>query len=163
MSPDPFTPLPGVARPVSSKPKWTPVLPVPAGAPPAPRQHPKLGVPSATWTYTDAAGAVLGYVGRFDVAPSEKVFRPLIYMKADSGAKAEWRWESWPPKRPLYGLQQLAQKVAALVVVTEGEKAADAAAKLLPGVAVVTSPNGSRSAGKADWSPLRNRRVVLWP
>jgi putative DNA primase/helicase len=27
----------------------------------------------------------------------------------------------------------------------------------------VTSPNGSKSASKADWSPLRGRRVVIWP
>lgn len=28
---------------------------------------------------------------------------------------------------------------------------------------VVTSPNGSKSADKADWSPLRGRDVVIWP
>jgi putative DNA primase/helicase len=27
----------------------------------------------------------------------------------------------------------------------------------------VTSPNGSKSAAKADWSPLKGRRVVVWP
>src|SRR5215831_6555738 len=105
MSADPFAPLPGDTRAASKKTEWSPVLPVPATAPQAPRQHPKLGVPSATWTYTDVAGALLGYVMCFDVAPGEKVFRPLIYMKADTTAKAEWRWESWRPKRPLYGLQ----------------------------------------------------------
>jgi putative DNA primase/helicase len=33
----------------------------------------------------------------------------------------------------------------------------------LPGFVVVTSPNGSKSAGKADWSPLRDRAVTVWP
>ncbi len=28
---------------------------------------------------------------------------------------------------------------------------------------VVTSPGGSNAARKADWSPLRGRRVVIWP
>jgi putative DNA primase/helicase len=28
---------------------------------------------------------------------------------------------------------------------------------------VVTSPNGSKSASKADWSPLRGRAVTIWP
>jgi putative DNA primase/helicase len=28
---------------------------------------------------------------------------------------------------------------------------------------VVTSPNGSKSADKADWSPLHGRDVVIWP
>lgn len=45
----------------------------------------------------------------------------------------------------------------------EGEKAADAATGLLPGFVVVTSPNGSKSAGNADWSPLRGREVIVWP
>ena len=49
------------------------------------------------------------------------------------------------------------------MVVCEGEKAADAATGLLPGFVVVTSPNGSKSAGKADWSPLRGRAVTVWP
>ena len=49
------------------------------------------------------------------------------------------------------------------MLVTEGEKAADAATQLLRGFAVVTSANGSKSAGKADWSPLSGRDVIIWP
>jgi putative DNA primase/helicase len=75
----------------------------------------------------------------------------------------EWRWESWPAKRPLYGLQRLAEKPFAPVVVCEGEKAADAAGGLLPDFVVVTSSNGCKSAGNADWSPLRGRTVIVWP
>ena len=77
--------------------------------------------------------------------------------------KAAWRWESWPPKRPLYGLQALARRPSAPVVVCEGEKAADAAAQLLASYVTVTSPNGAKGAGKADWSPLRGRAVTIWP
>jgi putative DNA primase/helicase len=73
------------------------------------------------------------------------------------------RWESWATPRPLYGLQGLAERPDAQVVVTEGEKAADAAGTLLPAMVAVTSPNGSKSAGKADWSPLHGRRLVIWP
>ena len=80
-----------------------------------------------------------------------------------AGGKLEWRWERWPPKRPLYGLQRLAERPCAAVVVCEGEKAADAAARLLSGYVAVTSPNGSKSAAKADWSPLQGRAVTVWP
>jgi hypothetical protein len=66
-------------------------------------------------------------------------------------------------KRPLYGLQGLSERLFVPVVVCEGEKAADAATRLLPGFAAVTSPNGSKSAGKADWSPLKGRAVTIWP
>ena len=161
--PDPFAPIGAPGDTPSPKCKaWTIVLPVPADAPTAPTAHFKLGKPAATWTYTDAAGAVLGYVLRFDVG-DEKQFRPLTLWRPASGGAAEWRWESWPPKRPLYGLNRLAESRSARVVVCEGEKASDAATGLLPGFVVVTSPNGSKSAGKADWSPLHGRAVTVWP
>jgi putative DNA primase/helicase len=135
---------------------------VPADAPKPPAEHFKLGKPATTWTYHNAIGQVLGYVLRFDDGASEKQFRPLTMWRNAAG-KLEWRWESWPPKRPIYGLRRLAERPSAPVVVTEGEKAADAVTRLLPDVVAVTSPNGSKSASKADWSPLRGRAVVIWP
>jgi len=99
---------------------------------------------------------------RFDGADG-KEFRPLTLWRDSVSGRLEWRWESWPPKRPLYGLQELADRPVAPVVVCEGEKATDAARRLLPGFVVVTSPTGSKSADKADWSPLHGRDVVIWP
>ncbi len=81
----------------------------------------------------------------------------------DGAGGLAWRWESWPAPRPLYGLDRLAAAPSAPVVLCEGEKSADAATKLLPGHVVVCSPNGSKSASKADWSPLRGREVTIWP
>ena len=49
------------------------------------------------------------------------------------------------------------------MLVTEGEKAADAARLIFPEVAVVTSPNGAKAAAQADWSPLKGKRVTIWP
>ena len=48
-------------------------------------------------------------------------------------------------------------------MIVEGEKAADAAAELLPDFVVTTSPFGAKSAGKADWSPVEGRDVTIWP
>jgi putative DNA primase/helicase len=160
--PDPFAPIGGDgARPAKRENAWELVAPVPADAPPPPSEHFKLGKPTARWTYTDAAGAVLGYVLRFDTA-EKKEFRPLTLRRHGAG-KPKWRWESWPVKRPLYGLQRLAERPSAAVVVCEGEKAADAAAGLLPGFVTISSPNGSDNADKADWSPVRGRDVTIWP
>jgi len=50
-----------------------------------------------------------------------------------------------------------------LVIVCEGEKAADAAIELFPDHVAVTSPHGSQGAEKADWSPLSRRDVTIWP
>src|SRR5262249_25329977 len=138
------------------------VMPVPADAPAPPTTHPALGRPNQSWPYKDAAGTVIGYVLRFDGADG-KEFRPQTLWRDSVSGTLEWRWGSWPPKRPLYGLQELADRPFAPVVVCEGEKATDAARRLLPGFVVVTSPNGNKSADKADWSPLRGRDVVIWP
>jgi putative DNA primase/helicase len=164
MSDNPFAPVRGVGprRPANVKSKWILVVPAPADAPPPPSEHFKLGKPSATWTYADATGAVLGYVLRFDNAEG-KQFRPLTLWRPVAGGKLEWRWESWPPKRPFYGLQRLAERPSAPVLICEGEKAADAATRLLLAFVAVTSPNGGKSAGKTDWSPLRGRTVTVWP
>ena len=87
--PDPFAPIDGGARACPAKRKaWTIVLPVPADAPSPPAAHFKLGKPIGTWTYPDAAGAVLGYVLRFDAVDGEKQFRPLTLWRPATGGKA---------------------------------------------------------------------------
>lgn len=68
-----------------------------------------------------------------------------------------------PPLRPIYGLDRLALFPAAKVIVCEGEKAADAAQRLLPDCVCVTSSGGSNGAEKTDWNPLCGRDVTIWP
>ncbi|MCD0417282.1 hypothetical protein LOC51_08650 [Rubrivivax sp. JA1024] len=161
---DPFAPLGGDGSRGGGDAKgWVTIVPVPGDAPTAPGKHPKLGAPALRWTYRDAGGELLGYVLRFDQADGGKVFRPLTYGRPWAGGDAAWRWESWATPRPLYGLDRLAERPDAEVVVAEGEKAADAVQRLLVDVVAVTSPNGSKSASKAAWAALRGRRVIIWP
>jgi hypothetical protein len=49
------------------------------------------------------------------------------------------------------------------VVIVEGEKCADAAESVFPFSVVITSPGGSKATKKVDWSPLKGRRVLIWP
>jgi len=165
MSSDPFAPVPRRRREHTGAgdADWKIVIPVPADAPPPPRRHKMLGKPTAIWTYTDTEGRLLGFVHRYD-GKEGKEFRPLTLWRPLAGGRPpQWRWTSWPVKRPLYGLQRLAERPSAPVVVTEGEKPCDASARLLRAFASVTSPNGAKSADKADWSPLRGRPVTIWP
>ena len=159
---DPFGPIGGGKSTKQPAREFDAIMPVPADAPARPNEHPRLGRPTQTWTYRDVAGAVLGYVHRFD-PPEGKQFRPQVLFRPKEGGRPQWRWESWPTPRPLYGLDRLAAKPDAPVVLTEGEKSADAAERLLPDHAAVTSPNGSKSASKADWKALRGRHVTIWP
>jgi len=167
---DPFTPLPrkGTARstpPAAPKATWTTIIPVPANAPKPPteiRRDGKTLKASRIETYFASDGRLLGHVCRFDLGGGAKEFRPLTYCRGGAGELA-WRWQSWPSPRPLFGLDRLAKRAKAPVVVCEGEKAAEAAEKLLPDHVAVTSANGSLAAAKADWTPLAKRHVVIWP
>lgn len=169
MSEDPFAPL-GGERPAHTarndvEPEWLVIVPVPENVPPPHARHPnpRLGKPSQTWPYRDASGRLLGFVYRFDPKGKKKEHRPLVLFRPAAGGSPEWRWESWPSPRPLYGLEKLAARPGAPVIVCEGEKAADAAQRLLPEYVCITSPNGSKSAAKADWTSLAGRQIVLWP
>lgn len=137
------------------------VAPVPKDAPPPPHAHPTHGEASATWRYRDANGLELFRVLRFDQKTGGKVVLPLSLRRTSKGL--QWQFSSPPRPRPLYGLDRLAKDCTSTVVVTEGEKAADAAERLLPTLVATTSSGGANSAAQSDWSPLRDRAVVVWP
>jgi len=167
---DPFAPLP---RPQAAggkppAPGSTTTAPgegfaaiLPAAAPlPEVIRHRRLGMPAAVWPYLDAAGALLFAVCRFETAEGKEV---LPYAYGTQGGRTAWHWRAPAAPRPLFRLDALAAQPGAPVLVVEGEKAATAAAALFPDHVATTSPSGARAAGKADWSPLRGRAVVVWP
>lgn len=140
---------------------WTPIHPVPDTAPRPSHHHFEYGDPSAVWTYTDADGRVVGYICRFEKAKGKEIV-PQSWCRGDNG-KFEWRWLSFAKPRPIYGLQALAEQPDATVVLVEGEKTADAGARLLPKAVVVTFPGGSKAWRYVDWSPLKGRKVIVVP
>ena len=75
-----------------------------------------------------------------------------------------WRLKAWPDRRPLFHLEEIATNPSASVLVCEGEKAADAAAKIYrQNVITTTSSGGAGAAAKTDWSRLAGRKVRIWP
>ena len=143
-------------------PEWRPILPVPDDAPPPPAAHPKHGKPDRVYHYRNAQGQTLGFVDRFEANATrpKKEFSWRVFSEAD-GVR-EWRRQGFPEPRPLYGLDALADRPAAPVVLFEGEKATEAGWDLLPDHVGLTWPGGSKAADKADFSPLKGRDVVLW-
>jgi putative DNA primase/helicase len=157
-----FDPVPSSANAAPRMPEWRVIMPVPADAPAPPATHPELGRPSMRWEYRDAAGRLNGYVCRFGMSESGKEIRSLVFAEHKKWGR-QWRWLGFPKPRPLYGLDRLAARPDAPVVICEGEKAADAAVVLLPDHVAITSPGGSNAAKAADWSALAGRpRVILW-
>ncbi|MBS1164723.1 MAG: hypothetical protein H6R00_748 [Proteobacteria bacterium] len=159
----------GTPADTASSEEWRPVMPVPETAPPltgalldqfAPRGFQRAGA----WKYVDAQGRMLGAIARFDRAGDtlSKQVLPITYCQG-TGGRREWRAKGFPTPRPLFGLDALASRPDAPVIVVEGEKTAAAASKRFGDFVATTSPGGSKAARKADWSPLKGRRVVIWP
>ena len=132
------------------------IMPAPLALP-ANIRHLRHGKPSRVWEYRDGAGALLFAVARFDLPDRKKEVLP--YSCGPDG----WKWKAPPDPRPLYGLPDLAARPDAPVLIVEGEKAAEEAAGLFPERVAVTWQGGSNAVGKADWSALAGRRVVIWP
>jgi uncharacterized protein (DUF927 family) len=142
---------------------WRPILPVPDDAPAPVFLHNRYGQPVAHWTYRDGQGRVVGYACRFEPEQGRKEILPVTYCQGQGGLR-EWRFKSFPAPRPLYGLDRLAgAKSDVPVLLVEGEKTADAAARLLPGAVCMTWPSGSKAVKKANFKPLAGRRVAVWP
>lgn len=149
-----------------TKAKFTPdqrerrVSPPPPDAPAPDFLHRKMGVPSATWAYRDAGGKVLFHIARYDPPGEAKQILPYSWSPTEGG----WICKAWKAPRPLYGLDLLAAQPTKSVMVVEGEKAADAARRMVGNpYVVVTWPGGAKAADMADWTPLEGRSLLLWP
>jgi hypothetical protein len=108
------------------------------------------------WEYRGGGGELLGYVARFDDQSGKDV---VPFFKRNVTG---WSAGAAPEPRPLYGLHKL-QRHQGPVLILEGEKATDAAQRLAPGYACLTWPGGCKAVGKADFTPLAGRDVIIWP
>lgn len=159
--------------------EWLPIVPVPAEGlkvRPMDTINRKIdGVwqsftAAKLWAYTDLEGRLIGHVARFDLPGWRKDVIPLSYCLNSKTGEMRWRWRSFGKPRPLYGAAKLKQHPNALVILVEGEKAADAgqaryeAAGIPRDKLIVLSwPGGCKSIPFVDWTPLSGRVVVLWP
>lgn len=150
---------------------WRPILPVPDDAPQFTtsiinRFAPEGFAFTAGWRYPDAEGHLLGFAVRYDRPangkPADKQVKPFTFCSGPNG-KQDWRCKGFPDPRPLYGLDRLAARPAAPVLVVEGEKAADAAATRFADHVVITSPGGSKAARKTGWQEVAGRNLTIWP
>lgn len=147
-------------NPANPKPKqrannWKPETP------PGPAPINMLGC-NSLFTYRAANGNVLCYVRRFE---QPRKFLPLTWGSLNESVG--WHMKAPLPPLPLYNLADLHELTPDLVILCEGEKAADAAnAKIstenLPWLAI-SWMGGAGRAKDADLSPLAGRKVVIWP
>lgn len=172
---------PKLAKAIKEEEKeWQCVLPVPDGVPPPKKTHskrekkknkndPDKWIPLefiAHFPYNDQTGALLGYISRFEYTTAEgkreKEYIPQTWRRNINTGELAWQKTGFPDPRPLYGLDRLAQKPNAIVILCEGEKKADAAERLLPAVVGMSFSGGSKAVKKTNFEPLRGRKVLLW-
>ncbi len=153
-----------------TKPKdtWEAMIPIPDDAlNTCPKKHYMNGLPSYTWEYKNANKKLLMKIMRFDTSSDggerKKTYAPLIYTKDLATGRKSWQWKQIPNNRPLYGLDELALNPSSHILLVEGEKAADAAKKLLPSHVCMAWPMGSNGVSKVDFRPLAGRTILLWP
>lgn len=109
-----------------------------------------LGSPTGKWNYTDSKGNIIVCIHRYD-PPQGKQFRPwdVIAQK-----------HKLPDSRPLYNQVGIARSDK--VIIVEGEKCAESLIKR--GFCATTSMSGANAPiDKTDWSPLKNKNIVIWP
>jgi KaiC/GvpD/RAD55 family RecA-like ATPase len=117
------------------------------------------------------AYGIAGYAKRYlytDPATNEPSL--IVYRYEHANGKKDFKQASprnggWINKgikgslNPIYNRTGIAGKKWCVVV--EGEKCADALIEI--GIPATTSPGGAGSAKQADWSPIAEMHVVLWP
>jgi hypothetical protein len=141
-------------------PLWQPVMPVPGDVPPPTDRQLAC---DALHEYFDAEDRLLHYVRRIEAKDGKrKQFYPLTYGVLDG--KRGWHDKAPDAPKPLYRLNALSHAAPdAPVLVCEGETAANAAQRLFADHVAMTWSGGANADGGADFSPLHDRDVILWP
>ncbi len=125
------------------------------------REAPKQRTHEGTFIYTDEKGNPLLKIERYREPSGNKQFFQKT-MVDDSWKNGGYQKITGNPN-PLYRLDEIHNNPTATVYIHEGEVKVDRARKWnLPGVATCW-PGGAQGIGKADFSPLHGRDVVLVP
>lgn len=113
-------------------------------------------VPNVAYAYSDADGELIGYVLRIDTEKG-KITPAVQWVIKDDGEMC-WAWSAFKRPTPLYGMDRLDKQKT--VYVCEGEKATDAANRLIGNA--VTWPGGVDALKYADFAALAGCEVVMW-
>lgn len=124
------------------------------------REHNGNITPSAVYPYRRVDGSLIGYVLRHDLAGGGKETPMVCWTRLPGGAVC-WSRYPFPKPRPLYGQERITPQTTQVIVV-EGEKKVDAIWRATGRVAV-SAPGGTNGGRHADWSALKDKKVLIWP
>lgn len=154
---DPDKPARPRALPHKDGDNWEPRMIPPEPAPI------NMRIGDKVYTYYDVAGNPTHYVRRFEGPPRK--FLPLTWGVLNG--VLGWHSKAPKPPLPLYRIEFIRELDPELILLVEGEKAADAAndkiiSEELPWLALSWYGGASR-AKDADLTPLKGRKVAIWP
>jgi hypothetical protein len=156
---------------------WEPIVPVPADAPaydPARTFNPRRPTtddgrvrwvryqPAMRVEWRNADGDLIGHVLRLEFSDGEKIC-PVVTYCVGPGGERRWCAKRPRPPYPLVGVEELAARPSASVLLVEGEKKREAARAHLPGFVVLSLLGGAEAVKINDLTPLHGRNVTLWP
>jgi putative DNA primase/helicase len=139
--------------------------------PPVDAPPPALDGATHQWCYRNAAGEQLFWIQRVTRPGTDSKGKPNKIYVHRTWINSAWHRPSkrdaftseWPSPRPLYRLEQLQLHPESGVLLTEGEKSADAAQRFFPQAVCLSWPNGGKAIKHVDWTPLAGRSITLWP
>ncbi|PVH28238.1 DUF927 domain-containing protein [Pararhodobacter oceanensis] len=116
--------------------------------------------PSATYEYRNSDASLAAIVARYDYVDGKRI-SPFTVWKSPNG-RMEWYNKGLLDARPLYRLPHLLADNAKPVLISEGEKCADAATCFEDYVSI-TWMGGSNAWSKTDFTPLARREIIILP
>lgn len=118
--------------------------------------------PAAVYEYRNSQGELESVVLRVEFENGKKVTPHLMWCRREPDGAEGWCHYPAPEPRSIYGLELLIDPKAPVLIV-EGEKCAGAARRVLPQYKGVSWCGGSSAVNKTDWSPLKGRKILIWP
>ena len=118
--------------------------------------EPQINTGATLHPYYRTADKIAFYIYREGTGKTKKIFSIAL------DENNNWVWTR-PMTKLLYRQETLDPTKQRSVIVVEGEKAADAAAKKFPKADVVTWVGGASATNNGDWSLLDGRTVYLFP
>lgn len=146
---------------------WQPIIPVPDTAPSPPRTFSKKvkgeWLPcdfAGQWVYEDARG-IVGYVNRFELN-GKKDYIPVSYCTNIHTGEVQWKYQAFTKPRPIFNYADLIAKPDAVIMITEGEKKAQACNRLVPSLAAISWAGGGKAVKHTNFEPVRGRNTLIW-
>lgn len=164
-----LTTLPQQTDVSKSEPSWVAEIPVNDEALTSlPTSHPKIkDAPDHIYKYVTTDGEYAFEVWRWNAGPrrEKKIIQPLSFGHERGSDVTDWAWHFPPSPRPLYNLQEIADRADATVLLVAGEKAVEAVRHnpYFSGFVPCTWASGESSILLNDWTPLAGRKVIFWP